>query len=122
MLGENLKQLRKQHKISQAELAKQLFVSQQAVGKWETNKATPNPETIIKIANIFDVSTDYLLGHSDIFKIDEEEPTQEEWDSLTDTQKLIIELMGKLTPEQQDAIVRHAQYRLWLLLQKDSEQ
>lgn len=122
MLGENLKQLRKQHKISQAELAKQLFVSQQAVGKWETNKATPNPETIIKIANIFDVSTDYLLGHSDIFKIDEEEPTQEEWDSLTDTQKLIIELMGKLTPEQQDEIVRHAQYRLWLLLQKDSEQ
>lgn len=122
MFSDRLRQLRKQHKISQDALAKQLFVSQQSIAKWEKGKITPNPETIVKIANIFDVSTDYLLGHSDIFKIDEEEPTQEEWDSLTDTQKLIIELMGKLTPEQQDEIVRHAQYRLWLLLQKDSEQ
>lgn len=122
MFSDRLRQLRKQHKISQDALAKQLFVSQQSVAKWEKGKITPNPETIVKIANIFDVSTDYLLGHSDILKIDEEEPTQEEWDSLTDTQKLIIELMGKLTPEQQDEIVRHAQYRLWLLLQKDSEQ
>lgn len=122
MLGENLKQLRKQHKISQAELAKQLFVSQQAVARWETNSSIPSLETLSKLATLFGVSIDYLLGRSDILQIDEEEPTQEEWDSLTDTQKLIIELMGKLTPEQQDEIVRHAQYRLWLLLQKDSEQ
>ena len=122
MFSDRLRQLRKQHKISQDALAKELFVSQQAIGKWENDKATPNPEMLVKIADIFDVSIDYLLGHSDILKIDEKEPTQEEWDSLTDTQKLIIELMGKLTPEQQDEIVRHAQYRLWLLLQKDSEQ
>lgn len=118
MFSDRLKQLRKQHKISQNALAKQLFVTQQAVGRWETEKAMPTPETLSKLANIFDVSTDYLLGMSD----NEKEPTLEEWNSLTDTQKEIIELMGKLSPEQQGELVRQARYQLWLLLQKDSEQ
>ena len=48
--------------MSQRELAQKLFVSQQAVAKWERGDATPNPETVVKIAEIFEVSTDELLG------------------------------------------------------------
>ena len=48
--------------MSQRELAQKLFVSQQAVAKWERGDATPNPETVVKIADIFGVSTDELLG------------------------------------------------------------
>lgn len=117
IFSDRLRQLRKQHKLSQDALAKQLFVSQQSIAKWEKGKITPNPETLSKIADIFGVSTDFLIG-----RINQEEPTPEEWDSLTDTQKEIIELMGKLPLEQQNELVRQAQYQLWLLLQKNSEQ
>lgn len=60
-----LKSARTNKGISQKKLAECLFVSQQTVAKWETDKATPNPETITKISNVLDVSTDYLLGITD---------------------------------------------------------
>lgn len=62
MFGQRLKALRAAHQISQKDLAAQLFVSPQAVGKWEREEATPNPETVRKLSEIFDVSADYLLG------------------------------------------------------------
>ncbi|MCI8650658.1 MAG: helix-turn-helix domain-containing protein [Anaerotruncus sp.] len=62
MLGERLKQLRKQNKISQMALASQLGLSQQAVGKWETERSAPDPATLNQLADIFQVSVDYLLG------------------------------------------------------------
>ncbi len=65
MFSGRLKSLRNKKGLSQAELAKLLFVSQQTVAKWETDKSTPNPETIKKISNILNVSTDYLLGNED---------------------------------------------------------
>lgn len=65
MFVQRLKSLRQEHKISQKELASKLFLSQQTVAKWETDGATPNPETLSKIADIFGVSVDYLLGRTD---------------------------------------------------------
>ena len=66
MFNYRLKSVREKNKLSQAALAKKLYVSQQTVGKWETGASSPNPETIAKIADILNVSTDYLLGKSDI--------------------------------------------------------
>lgn len=65
MFSERLKLLRAAHHVSQSALGKDLFVSQQAVAKWELGTASPNPEMIAKIAKYFDVSTDYLLGRTD---------------------------------------------------------
>lgn len=65
MFGEHLKIVRKQAGTSQKALASKLYVSQQSVWKWEMNESSPNPETIAKIAEIFDVSTDYLLGRGE---------------------------------------------------------
>lgn len=59
---ECLKKAREKQGISQKKLAEYLFVSQQTVAKWETDKSTPNPETITKISEILNVSFDYLLG------------------------------------------------------------
>lgn len=61
MFCDRLKELRENKKISQSSLAKELFVSQQTVAKWETNKSTPNPEMLINIADYFNVSIDYLV-------------------------------------------------------------
>ena len=64
VFGQQLKKYRQNANITQKELAQRLFVSQQAVGRWETDKATPNPETVFKIAQIFGITTDELLGNT----------------------------------------------------------
>lgn len=65
MLGERLKKLREEIKLSQLELAEYLNISQQALSKWENNLTQPDIETLITLSNKFDVSIDYLLGKSD---------------------------------------------------------
>ena len=61
ILAEKITALRKQKGWSQEELAHQLEVSRQAVFKWESASAIPDLERILKMSEIFEVSTDYLL-------------------------------------------------------------
>ena len=51
MFSERLKQARKSKKFSQAELSRLLGVTQQAVGKWETGRSTPDPGTVARLAD-----------------------------------------------------------------------
>ena len=60
--SELLKQCRKKQGISQAELASKLGVTQQAVGKWESGKSSPDPSTVARIAELLNTTADYLLG------------------------------------------------------------
>lgn len=62
MLGNNIRELRKQKKLTQAELAKLMHVSQQTIGAWETERAVPGSDTLGELADYFGVTTDYLLG------------------------------------------------------------
>lgn len=62
MLGSRLKELRKENKVTQSALAEELGVTQQAVGKWETGRSSPDPDTLLRLAEYFGVSTDSLLG------------------------------------------------------------
>ncbi|MBQ8610351.1 MAG: helix-turn-helix domain-containing protein [Oscillospiraceae bacterium] len=62
MFGQRLKELRKAAGYSQTRLAEYLGISQQAVGKWETGRATPDPNTIATIARLLGVSADTMLG------------------------------------------------------------
>lgn len=64
MIGHQIRMLRKRINMTQQELASKLYVSQQAVGKWERGEATPNPEAIIAMSKIFGVSADTILGES----------------------------------------------------------
>lgn len=59
---ELLKKLRLERKINQNEIAQYLGVSYQCYAHYETGRRQPDPETLIKLANYFNVSTDYLLG------------------------------------------------------------
>ncbi len=60
--GEKLKSLRTDASMTQAELAKKLNVTKSVVSYYELQERTPSPDVLIKIANIFHVTTDYLLG------------------------------------------------------------
>lgn len=62
MFGKRVKQARIQLGMTQAELAKKMFVSHQAVGKWERGEAMPNPETALQLAGILGTSISELLG------------------------------------------------------------
>ena len=66
MFSERLKTLRKEAKLTQIEMAKQFGTSQPSYQAWESGKRNPNGESLKKIADFFNVSTDYLLGKTDI--------------------------------------------------------
>lgn len=65
MLSDKLKTLRTSRKFTQTELARRLKVTQQAIAKWEAASSLPEPGTIARLAELFEVSTDYLLGVTD---------------------------------------------------------
>lgn len=61
-----LKELRKQRKMTQAELAKIMNVSQGTIAYWENGDREPSYADLKRLADIFRVSTDYLLGRDDV--------------------------------------------------------
>jgi len=60
-LSEKILKLRKANGLSQDELSEQLNISRQSISKWESGQAMPELDKIVKLAEIFSVSTDYLL-------------------------------------------------------------
>lgn len=58
----NIKQLREQHGMTQEELANRLGIKYPAVSKWERGMAYPSMNTVIKMAELFQVSMDVVLG------------------------------------------------------------
>lgn len=62
IFGDRLAELRKIHGMTQRDLAKELHCSSGAVGFWETGERTPTTDTLLQIADLFNVSVDYLLG------------------------------------------------------------
>lgn len=60
---ERLIKLRKSRKLTQSELAIIMNVAKNTVSQWESSKREPNLDTIKKLANVFNVSVDYLIGN-----------------------------------------------------------
>ena len=63
--AERLKTLRKQVKLTQSQIAEKLDISQQAYASWERGVKKPTQENLVKIAQVLNVSVDYLVGNSD---------------------------------------------------------
>ena len=62
---DRIKELRLDQKLTQKELAKKLNTSNSSVCDWEKGRSQPDLQTLVNIATLFDVSTDYLLDLSD---------------------------------------------------------
>lgn len=65
MLSERLKSLRRTSNMKQSELAEELSLSQQTISLYEANKRHPDLDTLVRLADVFHVSTDYLLGRTE---------------------------------------------------------
>lgn len=61
-LGQNITKLRKQLKLSQNDLGKKVGTSGDIIGRYERNEVNPSIEVASKIADVLDVSLDFLLG------------------------------------------------------------
>lgn len=64
-IGDKIRYLRRKENINQAELARRLGVSTSTVGFWEIGRRVPDIELLVKLSEIFNVSTDYLLNLCD---------------------------------------------------------
>ncbi|CDQ41470.1 XRE family transcriptional regulator [Virgibacillus sp. CM-4] len=65
MLGKRMRHLRERENLSQLQLAKKLNIPNQSISNYERGFRNPDYETLNKIADFFEVTTDYLLGRSD---------------------------------------------------------
>ena len=77
MFGDVIKKLRTAHNLNQVQLAGKLNISKQTVSNWENNNILPSIEMLVKIAQFFMVSTDYLLK-DEIVEENEKIPKAEE--------------------------------------------
>ena len=61
LIGEILKEKRKEYQLTQEQVSEKIFVSRKTISNWETGKTTPDIESLIRLANLFDLSLDNLL-------------------------------------------------------------
>lgn len=84
MLGDRLKYLRNKKKLTQAEMAKKIDVARTTYAMYEQNKREPDNEILNRIADFYNVSTDYLLGRTD-----NPNPPTKEFNPLDEINKLL---------------------------------
>lgn len=105
MFADRLRLLRKKHSLTQVQFAQKLNVANGTVAMWETGKREPDFDTILRIADFFHVSVDYLLGR------DTEKPTPMNGSGLSEIRKDFMGLVDRLTPDQQQLLL--AQLQAW---------
>lgn len=66
ILGENIRRLRIKNKMTQNDLSKKMNKAESTVRMWELGKSEPDKDSIILLSNLFDVTTDFLLGKKEI--------------------------------------------------------
>lgn len=92
-MGNRIKKLRTAHRLTQEELGKKLNVQKAAISKYENGTVIPNCEVLKRLAAIFNVTTDYLLGRD----INDS--------SLTRIQKTLLESFDMLNIEGQNLMM-----------------
>lgn len=70
MIGEKIRELRQNVGLLQSELAQKIGVSTSTIGMYEQNRRDPDTDTLKRLADFFSVSTDYLLGRTQVEQID----------------------------------------------------
>ena len=63
-IAEKLKYLRREHNMTQEDMAEKLNVSRQTISKWETNITIPDADNIVAICKLFNITTDELLDYN----------------------------------------------------------
>jgi len=70
MVADRIKELREVKGLTQSDLAKMLGITRSSVNAWEQGISVPSTNYIVELANLFKVSTDYLLGVNSTATVD----------------------------------------------------
>jgi len=97
----NLKELRNKSRVSQKQLADVIGVSQQSINKYENHNIEPDIASLISMADFFNTSVDYLIGHTDIDRIIEEVTEN----FLNEEEEVLISAFRKLSRDEKDSIM-----------------
>lgn len=88
--GKRVKELRQRAGLTQQQLAERILVSKAAISNYELYERNPSPEILIKLARVFHVSTDYLLGIEEKTQVlDVSDLTDEDVEVLEQTAALL---------------------------------
>lgn len=109
-LGDRLRQLRQEKKLTRDELAGRLNVSYSAVSKYETNVRFPDKETLIRLADFFEVSVDYLLCRSNIRETADKLLNSSNESFLVSSPRSIYKAEEELSPEAVEELLRFKEY------------
>ncbi len=105
MKGSRIKTLREEKGLKQEELAKILSIAPSTIGMYERNAREPNDDITLKLAEYFSVSTDYLLGKSDIRNPEELQNIR-----FTNASGLNVDDLGD---DEIEEIIRQIEYMRW---------
>ena len=97
-IGNKIKELRAEHNLTQKELAAAIKVSNGCIAMIETGKNDPTANTLLKYADFFQCSTDYLLGREDNRGVIHVYPQTDKLDSLSADEQKLIDLIRKNPP------------------------
>lgn len=116
MLSDRLKQLRTENNVLQKEIAEKLKITTSAYGFYEQGKRTPDADTLNKIAELYNVSIDYLLGRTNIRdsadkitkSLNDDPELSEFWNALKDRDdlKLLFKQTKEMSPNDIKKIIR----------------
>ena len=96
-IGEKIKRIRTDNKLTQQEFADKLYVTRGAVSKWETGSGIPNLESIKLICETFKISIDYLVNTKQLVDelIDKDKEVQELKKTLSERMNISNKLSSK---------------------------
>lgn len=97
-----LRDLREEHNLTQKELGALVGVAQSNINRWENGTVCPSADFVIKLANYFNVSTDYLLGRTDELGAALTSPSPP---TLSDREKHVLELFRQMSYSQQNRYI-----------------
>ena len=80
--GQRLSRIRKEKEFTQNDIADKVGVTSQAVSKWENDLASPDIDILLKLADIFDISVDELLGKETKTTVLNEKPSKKDIDKM----------------------------------------
>lgn len=123
-LGNKIKQLRNDHNMTQPELATKLGVTVRTVAYYENDERQPKKDTILKLCELFNISTDYLLSESEAFLFEAESKYgsrgKKKAESFINETALLF-AGGELSEEDQDKVFKAITEIYWLSKEKNKK-
>ena len=96
----NLRNLRLSKNISQQQLADVIGVTQQSINKYENHSTEPDIDTLVKLADYFETSVDFLIGHT---SHPDQQTLSEDW-TLTREETSLLKDYRQLSREEKESI------------------